>query len=174
MISRKSDLWQKQQYINLYLKQVPKKLLNSKRNGSQNNPLENDIKRVPAKSSTLFSGGLFWRQLRFGGNCSTLIFGGLFWRHLRFGRNHNKKTDTTTQLYRLRFGGNWLHATFRRIVLEAAQIQRKQQQKNDYCIVHSVYVNKKLTQQHNWKKGSSSPREASVFAPPSVCLSVCQ
>jgi hypothetical protein len=28
--------------------------------------------------------------------------------------------------------------------------------------------NKKLTQQHNWKKGSSSPRKASVFLCPSV------
>jgi hypothetical protein len=73
---------------------------------------------------------LFWRQLRFGGNCSTLFSGGLFWRQLRFGGNHNKKTDTTTQLYWLKFGGNWLHIIFRRIVLEAAQIWQKQQQKN--------------------------------------------
>jgi hypothetical protein len=29
-----------------------------------------------------------------------------------------------------------------------------------------------LTQQHNWKKGSSSPRVASVFVSPSVILSV--
>ncbi len=136
MILRKLDLWQKQQYINLYLKRAPKKLLKSKRNQSQNNPLENNVKQVPAKSSTLFSGGLFWRQLRFGGNCSTLFYGGLFWRQLRFGGNHNKKTYTTTQLYRLRFGGNGLHIIFRRIVLKAAQIWRKQQQKTDYCIVH--------------------------------------
>ncbi len=40
-------------------------------------------------------------------------------------------------------------------------------------VLYTRYVNKKLTQQHNWKKGSSSPREASVFIPPSVCLSVC-
>jgi hypothetical protein len=31
--------------------------------------------------------------------------------------------------------------------------------------------NKKLTQQHNWKKGSSSPREESVFESLSVILS---
>ncbi len=30
------------------------------------------------------------------------------------------------------------------------------------------HQNQKLTQQHNWKKSSSSPREASVF----LCLSV--
>jgi hypothetical protein len=107
-----------------------KKLLKSKRNRSQNNLLENNVKQVPTKSSTLFSGGLFWRQLRFGGNCPTLFSGGLFWRQLRFGGNHNKKTNTTTQLYRLRFGRNWLHIIFRRIVFEAAQIWQKQQQKN--------------------------------------------
>ncbi len=41
-----------------------------------------------------------------------------------------------TQLYRLRFGGNWLQLFSGVIVLEAAQIWRKQQQKTDYCIVH--------------------------------------
>jgi hypothetical protein len=46
----------------LYLKQAPKKLLKSKRNWSQNNLLENNVKWVPAKSSTLFSGGLFWLE----------------------------------------------------------------------------------------------------------------
>ncbi len=30
----------------------------------------------------------------------------------------------------------------------------------------------KLKQQHNWKKGSSSPREASVFVSLSVILSI--
>ncbi len=102
-----------------------KKLLKSKRNQSQNNPLEKNVKRVPAKSSTLFSGGLFWRQLRFGRNCSTLFSSGLFWRQLRFGGNHNKKIDTTTQLYRLRFGGNWLHIISRQIVFEGAHIKRE-------------------------------------------------
>ncbi len=92
--------------------------------------------------STLFSGRLFWRQLKFGGNwlhiifrwivleiwwelaphyfpadCfggssdlagtgSTLFFGGLFWRQLRIGKN-------------------WLHIIFQRIVLEAAHIWRE-------------------------------------------------
>jgi hypothetical protein len=32
------------------------------------------------------------------------------------------------------------------------------------------HQNKKLTQQHNWKKSSSSPRAASVFG---LCLSFC-
>jgi hypothetical protein len=58
----------------LYLKQAQKKPLKSKRNQSQNNPLENNVKRIPAKSLTLFSGGLFWRQLRFGGNWFHIIF----------------------------------------------------------------------------------------------------
>jgi hypothetical protein len=80
----------------LHLKQAPKKLLKSKRNRSQNNLLENNVKRVPAKSSTLFSGRLFWRQLRFGGNCSTLFLGRLFWGQLRFGRNHKKKKHNHT------------------------------------------------------------------------------
>ncbi len=40
------------------------------------------------------------------GNGSTLFYGGLFWRWFRFG-------------------GNWLHIIFRRIVLEAAQIWRE-------------------------------------------------
>jgi hypothetical protein len=33
------------------------------------------------------------------GTGSTLFSGRLFWRQLRFGGNHNKKTDTTAQLY---------------------------------------------------------------------------
>jgi hypothetical protein len=52
------------------------------------------------------------------------------------------------------------------------------------CMVHSKYIveyvqpkpisrqNKKLTQQHNCNKGSTSPREASVFVPLSVHPSV--
>ncbi len=32
--------------------------------------------------------------------------------------------------------------------------------------------NQKLSQQHNWKKSSSSPRKASVFVPLSVIPSV--
>ncbi len=72
--------------------------------------------------STLFSGGLFQRRLRFdphyflvdcfggssdlAGTGSTLFFVGLFCR-------------------RLRFGGNWLHIILWWIVLEAAQIWRE-------------------------------------------------
>jgi hypothetical protein len=43
----------------LYLKQAPKKLLKSKRNRSQNNPPENNVEPVPAKSSTLFLADCF-------------------------------------------------------------------------------------------------------------------
>ncbi len=39
-------------------------------------------------------------------------------------------------------------------------------------VLYTKYVNKKLTQQHNWKKGSSSPRKASVVIPLSVIPSV--
>jgi hypothetical protein len=39
-------------------------------------------------------------------------------------------------------------------------------------VLYTKYVNKKLTQQQNWKKDSSSPQEASVFVSLSVCLSV--
>ncbi len=141
MISRKSDLWQKQQYINLYHKQAPKNFLKSKRNQFQNNPLENNVKRVPAKSSTLFSGGLFWRQLRFGRNCSTLFSGGLFWRQLRFGGNHNKKINTTTQLYRLRFGRNWPHIIFRLIVLEGSSDMAETTTKKLTTVLYTKYVN---------------------------------
>jgi hypothetical protein len=72
---------------------------------------------------TFFSGGLCWRQLRFGENWLHIIFrpivleaaqiwwelaphffsGGLFLRQPRFGKN-------------------WLHIFFRPIVFEAAQI----------------------------------------------------
>ncbi len=134
--------------------------------------------------STLYSGGLFWRQLRFGGNWLHIIFRRIvleaaqiwwelallyfpadcFWRQLRFGRNwlhiifqqivleaaqiwwelapHYFPVDclggstdlvgTGTTLFsgrlfwrQLRFGGNWPHIIFRRIVLEAAQIWRE-------------------------------------------------
>jgi hypothetical protein len=51
-----------------------KKHLKSKRNCSQDNPLENNVEQVPAKASTLFSKRLFWRQLRFGGNWLIIIF----------------------------------------------------------------------------------------------------
>ncbi len=56
--------------------------------------------------STLFSGGLAWRQLNLAGTGSTLFSGRLFWGQLRFS-------------------GNWLHIIFRWIGLEAAQIWRE-------------------------------------------------
>ncbi len=89
--------------------------------------------------STLFSGGLFWRQLRFGGNWLYVILGQIvleaaqIWRELApqyfpkdcFGGSSNLEgTGSTFFSGRLfwKFGGNWLHIIFRRIVLEAAQI----------------------------------------------------
>jgi hypothetical protein len=60
-------------------KRQKKFLIKSKRNRSQNNPPENNVEPVPAKS----------------------------------------------QITRLRFGWNWLHILFQRIVLEAAQIWRE-------------------------------------------------
>ncbi len=73
--------------------------------------------------STIFSGGLFWRQLRFGRN----------WHHFIFHRIVLKAAQIRWELAphyypadfflrQLRFGGNWLHIIFRRIVFEAAQI----------------------------------------------------
>ncbi len=70
------------------------------------------------------------------------------------------------QLYWLRFGGNWLHIILWRIVLEAAQIWRKKKEKKMTTVLYTKYM---LI--HNWKKGSSSPREMSVFVSLSVCLS---
>ncbi len=131
--------------------------------------------------STLFSGGLFGRQLRFGGNwlhiifrqivleaaqiwqelapyyfptdCfgdrsnlegtgSTLFSGRLFlenWRELAphyfladCYKGSSDLVGTGSMLFldrlfgrRLRFGGNWLHNIFRKIVLEAGQIWRE-------------------------------------------------
>jgi hypothetical protein len=95
--------------------------------------------------STLFSGGLFWRQLRFGGNWLHIIFRRIvleaaqIWRELAphyfpadcFGGGSDL-AGTGSTLFSgrlfwrpLRFGGNWLHIIFRRIVLEAAQIWRE-------------------------------------------------
>ncbi len=103
---------------------------------------------------TLFSARLFWRQLKFGGSwlhiifqqivleaaqiwrelaphyfstdCfggssnlegtgSTLFSGGLFWK---FGRNWLHIIFRRIVLEALRFGRNWLHIIFRRIVLK--------------------------------------------------------
>ncbi len=89
--------------------------------------------------STLFSGGLFRKQLRFGGNLLHVIFRQIvleaaqIWRELApqyfpkdcfGGRSNLEGTGSTLFSGRLfwRFGGNWLHIIFRRIVLEAAQI----------------------------------------------------
>jgi hypothetical protein len=149
----------------LYLKQASKKILNLKKNdpktihwkncSASSRQISDNLPSVwweltphyfladcfggssylVGTGSTLFSGGLFWRQLRFGGNwhhiilrrivleaaqiwwelaphyflldCfggisdlagtgTTLFSGGLFWRQLIFGRN-------------------WLHVIFRRI-----------------------------------------------------------
>ena len=92
--------------------------------------------------STLFSGRLFWRQLRFGGNWLDIIFWRIvleaaqIWRELAphyfpadcFGSS-SVLAGTGSPLFsgglfwrQLRFGGNWLHIIFLRIVLEAAQI----------------------------------------------------
>jgi hypothetical protein len=95
--------------------------------------------------STLLFGGLFLRQLRFGGNWipiifwwivfgassdlagtgSTLLSGGLFWRQLRFGGNWLPIIFRRIVLEAAQIGGNWLHIIFRQIVLEAAQIWRE-------------------------------------------------
>ncbi len=89
--------------------------------------------------STLFYGGLFWRQLRFGGNWLHVIFRKIvleaaqIWRELApyyfpkdcfGGRSNLEGTGSTLFSGRLfwKFGGNWLHIIFQRIVLEAAQI----------------------------------------------------
>jgi hypothetical protein len=117
---------------------VPKKLHKSKKNQSQNNPPENYVERVPAKSSTLFSGGLFWRQLRFGGNWFHIIFRQIvleaaqIWQELVphyfpadcFGGSSNYEGTGSTIFYnrlfwrQLKFGGNWFHIIFQQIVLE--------------------------------------------------------
>jgi hypothetical protein len=95
--------------------------------------------------SSLFSGGLFWRQLRFGGNWLHIIFHWIvleaaqIWRERAphyfpadcFGGSSDLAgtgfTLFSVGLFwrRLGFGGNWLHIIFRRIVLEAAQIWRE-------------------------------------------------
>jgi hypothetical protein len=76
--------------------------------------------------STLFSGGLFWRQLRFGGNWHYIIFRWIvleaaqIWQELAL---HYFLAECFRR--QLRFGGNWLYIIFRQIVLEAAQIWRE-------------------------------------------------
>ncbi len=95
--------------------------------------------------STLFFGGLFWRQLRFGGKWLHIIFQRIvleaaqIWGELAphylpadcFGGSSDLAGSGPTLfsggLFRrqFRFGGNWLHIIFQRIVLEAAQIWRE-------------------------------------------------
>jgi hypothetical protein len=96
-------------------------------------------------ASTLFSGGLFWRQLRFGGNWLHNIFqrsvleAAKTWRELAphyfpadwFGGGSDL-VGTGSTLFsvglfwrQLRFGRNWLQIIFRQIVLETAQIWRE-------------------------------------------------
>ncbi len=97
---------------------------------------------VAGTGSTLFSGGLFWRWLRIGGDWLHIMFWRIvleaaqIWRELAphyfpvdsfGGRLDLAGTGSTLFSGRLfwrwlRFGGNWLHIIFRRIVLEAAQI----------------------------------------------------
>ncbi len=89
-----------------------------------------------------FSGGFFWRQLKFVGTGSTLFSARLFWRQLTFRGNWLyiifrrivfwNLEGTGSALFsgrldwrQLRFGGNLLHIIFRQIVLEAAQIRRE-------------------------------------------------
>ncbi len=73
--------------------------------------------------STLFSGRLFRRQLRFGGNWLHIIFQQIvlevsqIWRELA---SHYFLVDCFWK-----FRGNWLHIIFWWIVLEAAQIWRE-------------------------------------------------
>jgi hypothetical protein len=94
--------------------------------------------------SEFFSGGLFWRQLSFGGNWLHIIIRRInleaaqIWQELAlrcfpgdcFGGSSDLAgtgfTFFSCGLFwrRLRFGWNWLHIIFRQIVLEVAQIWR--------------------------------------------------
>ncbi len=95
--------------------------------------------------STLFSGGLVWRQLRFGRNLLHIIYQQIVLEGaqiLRESAPHYFPVDwfgggsdsagtgsafLSIRLFwrQLRFGGNWLHIILWRIVLEAAQIWRE-------------------------------------------------
>ncbi len=92
--------------------------------------------------STLFSDRLFWK---FGGNWLHIIFRQIvleaaqIWRELAphyfstdcFGGSSNLEGTGSTLfsdrlfLRQLKFGENWLHIIFQKIVLEAAQIRRE-------------------------------------------------
>ncbi len=91
--------------------------------------------------STFFSGGFFWRQLRFDRNWLKNFYWWIvleaaqIWQGLAphyfppdcFGGSSDLvgtgSTIFSSRLFwrQLRFGGNWLHIIFWRIVLEAAQ-----------------------------------------------------
>ncbi len=95
--------------------------------------------------NTSFSGGLFWRQLRFGGNWLHIVFRRIVLETAQICRElapHYYLADCfegssdlagtgytlfTGRLFwrQLRFGRNWLHIIFSRIVLKAAQIWRE-------------------------------------------------
>ncbi len=94
---------------------------------------------------TIFSGRLFWRQLRFDGNWLHIIFQRIvlevaqIWQELAphyfiadcFGGSSDLAGTGSTLFSsglfqrQLRFGRNWLHIEFGQIVLEAAQIWRE-------------------------------------------------
>ena len=97
---------------------------------------------LAGNGTTLFSGGLFWRPLRFGGKWLHIIFRRIvleaaqIWWELAphyfpadcFGGSSDF-SGTGSTLFSdglfwrwLRFGGNWLHIIFWPIVLEAVQI----------------------------------------------------
>jgi hypothetical protein len=85
--------------------------------------------------STIFSGGLFWRELKLSGNWLHIIFRqivlevGQIWRELAphffptdcFGGSSNLEGTGSTLFSGglfWKFGGNWLHIVFWRIVSE--------------------------------------------------------
>jgi hypothetical protein len=67
--------------------------------------MENNVEQVPAKSSTLFSGRLFWRELRFGRNWLHIIFRQIvleaaqIWREPQQKNRHNH-TTVLAQIWR--------------------------------------------------------------------------
>jgi hypothetical protein len=68
--------------------------------------------------SKLFSGGLIWRQLTFGGNWLHIIFRQIVLEAAQIWREMAPQYFPTDCFWRqLKFGGNWLHIIFRRIVL---------------------------------------------------------
>ena len=134
-----------------------------------------DVLRVPYSCGVVLvflvvAGNSFWVL------CTYLLYRTVVWRESKFCTNFcvesklsfppQQKNYTTTQLY----------CTLSTYVTP----------KTIYCQNQKTKPisrqNQKLTQQHNWKKGSSSPREAwegssspckaSVFVPPSVFPSV--